>query len=110
MRVGVQAAFGAGDFHLLEQFQGTLAGGFATQAEVLAQHFFDLEAHGVAGVEGGHRVLEDHGQVLAHDVPALLALEPEHVVAVEAQAVCADDAGSVDQAHQRHHGHRLARA
>ncbi|MCY1368266.1 hypothetical protein D9M69_552360 [compost metagenome] len=110
MRVGVEAAGGAGDFHPLQQLQGALAGGLALEAHVLVQHFLDLEAHGVAGVEGGHRVLEDHGQVLAHDVPALLALEPEHVVAVEAQAVCADDAGSVDQAHQRHHGHRLARA
>ena len=43
------------------------------QAEVLAQHFLDLEAHGVAGVQGGHRVLEDHGQVLADDMPALAA-------------------------------------
>ncbi|MCY1451389.1 hypothetical protein D9M71_682550 [compost metagenome] len=72
------------------------------------EHFLDLVTDGVAGVEGGHRVLEDHGDVLADDAPPLAALELEHVAAVELHACRADLAGRVDQPHQRHHGHRLA--
>ena len=70
-----------------------------------AQHFFDLETHGVAGIERGHRVLEDHGHVLADDFPALTGAEGQHVFAVEIQRVGSDDTRMLDQAHQRHHGH-----
>ena len=81
----------------------------AGHLQVQAQHFFDLEANGVAGVERGHRVLEDHCQVLADDLPALTGAQLEHVVAVEVQRVGGHDAGVLDQAHQRHHGHGLTR-
>ncbi|MNF98099.1 hypothetical protein D3C84_809470 [compost metagenome] len=110
MRVGVEAAFGGGNLDPFEQLQGAPAGVLGRQLEVLTEDFLDLETHGVAGVEGGHRVLEDHRQVLADDAPALAALEAQHVGAVELQAGGADHAGWVDQAHQRQHGHRLARA
>jgi hypothetical protein len=108
--VSVDAAGGAGNFHPFQQLQGAGAGGLALEAEVLVQHFFDLEAHGIAGIQRGHWVLEDHCQVFADDLAALLALEREHVVTVEAEAVGTDDAGRVDQAHQRQHAHRLAGA
>ncbi|MCY1451387.1 hypothetical protein D9M71_682530 [compost metagenome] len=72
------------------------------------EHFLDLEADGVAGIERGHRVLEDHRDVLADDAPPLAAFQLEHVAPVELHARGADPAGGVDQAHQRHHGHRLA--
>ncbi len=74
-----------------------------------AQHFFDLETDGVARVQRGHRVLEDHGQVFADDLPTLTVAEREHVLAVEVQGVGSDDPRVFDQAHQRHHGHGLTR-
>ena len=80
------------------------------EAEVLAQYFLDLVTDGVAGVECGHRVLEDHGDVLAHHLAPLAAAEFEHVGAVEGERVGGDAPGGVDQAHQGHHGHGLARA
>jgi len=76
---------------------------------VQAQHFFDLEAHGVAGVQRGHGVLEDHRHVFADDLPTLTGAEGQHVLAIEGQGVGGDDTGVLDQAHQRHHGHGLAR-
>lgn len=39
-----------------------------------------------------------------------LAFELEQVVAVEIERVGSDDAGGVDQPHQRHHGHRFTGA
>ncbi|MCY1431482.1 hypothetical protein D9M71_474520 [compost metagenome] len=110
VRVGIQAAFSARDFDLFQQFQGALSSGLAGQLQVCAQHFLDLKAHRVAGVERGHRVLEDHGQVLADHLATLARAELEHVLAIETEGVGGDDAGGVDQAHQRHHGHRLAGA
>ncbi|MCY1304387.1 hypothetical protein D9M70_541370 [compost metagenome] len=110
MRVGLQALRGAGDFHPFEQLQGALAQRLAAQAEVQLEHFLDLVADGEAGVERGHRVLEDHGDVLADDAPPLAALQAQHVGAVELHGVGGDDAGGVDQAHQGHHGHGFAGA
>ncbi|MCY1299314.1 hypothetical protein D9M70_488370 [compost metagenome] len=110
VRVGVEAAGGGRDIDPLEQFGGAPARGLAAEAEVLAQHFLDLEADRVAGVERAGRILEDHGDVLADDAPPLPALEAEHVDAVEAQGIGRDPPGGVDQAHQRQHADRLAGA
>ncbi|MNT37139.1 hypothetical protein D3C72_1732600 [compost metagenome] len=110
MRVGVQATFGGGYFNFLEQFQSTLTRSLTTQAQMLAQDFFDLEADGVARVEGGHRVLKDHRHILANHLAPLPTTELEHIGAVEGEGVGGDAPWGVNQAHQRHHGHRLARA
>ncbi len=72
---------------------------------MLAQDFLDLETHGVAGVQRGHRVLENHRQVFADDAAALPGVELEQVIAVEIERVGGDDTGGIDQPHQRHHGH-----
>ena len=40
----------------------------ASMAMWTLQHFLDLEADGEAGVEARHRLLEDHGDVLADDL------------------------------------------
>ncbi len=109
VRVGVHAVRGAWDLDFFQQLDGPFARLFARHFQVQAQDFLDLETHGVAGVQRGHGVLEDHRQVLADDLPALASVEAEHVLAVEAQGVGGDDAGVIDQAHQRHHGHGFTR-
>ncbi|MNF98742.1 hypothetical protein D3C84_816130 [compost metagenome] len=108
MRVGVHTTGCTRDFNFFQQFDGTLAGRLAGHFQVQAQHFFDLEAHGVAWVQRGHRVLEDHGQVFADNLSTLAIVQLEHVLAVKAERVGGNDAGVLDQAHQRHHGHGLA--
>ncbi|MNL06292.1 hypothetical protein D3C87_1269250 [compost metagenome] len=108
MRVGVHTAGGTRDFNFFQQFDGALARSLAGHFQVQAQHFFDLETDGVARVQRGHRVLEDHRQVFADDLPTLTVAQLEHVLAVKAERVGGDDAGMLDQAHQRHHGHGLA--
>ncbi|QXN53060.1 hypothetical protein KW062_12805 [Pseudomonas fluorescens] len=64
-----------------------LRAGAAGHFQVQAQHFLDLETDGVARIQCRHRVLEDHGQVLADDLAALAVAQLEHVLAVEAQGV-----------------------
>ena len=52
------------------------------------QRLHDLEADGEAGVQAGHRLLEDHRDVLADDLaPLRAALRRQQVLAVEAQPV-----------------------
>ncbi|MNT75321.1 hypothetical protein D3C72_2142070 [compost metagenome] len=42
-------------------------------------------------------------------MPTLPVAQLEHVLAVEAERVSGNDAGMLDQAHQRHHGHGFTR-
>ena len=110
MRVGIHTAGGTRDFNFFQQLDRTFTGSLAGHFQVQAQHFFDLETHRVAWVQRGHGVLEDHRHVFADDLAALTGAEGQHVLAVEGQGVGGDDAGVLDQAHQRHHGDRFARA
>jgi hypothetical protein len=59
-------------------------------AEMEAQRLLDLEADGEAGVEAGHRLLEDHRHVLADDLAALALASGQQVAAVEGHAVGGD--------------------
>ena len=61
-------------------------------------------------VQGHHRVLEDHRDLLAPDAPPRRLVLPGEVSAPEADRSILDSAGRVDQAHQREPGHRLAGA
>ncbi|KWV90094.1 hypothetical protein PFLmoz3_00092 [Pseudomonas fluorescens] len=109
MRVGIHSAGSAWDLDLFQQLDGAFACLFAGHFQMQAQHFLDLETHGVAGVQRGHRVLEHHRQVFADNLAALAVAQLEHVLAVEVQRIGGDDAGMLDQAHQRHHGHGFTR-
>jgi hypothetical protein len=58
----------------------------AAALEVCAHRLGDLEADGEAGIERGHRLLEDHRHVLADDAGAAGGTEGEQVGAGEPQA------------------------
>ncbi len=70
----------------------------------------DLEADREAGIEAGHRLLEDHRHVLADDPAPVAGRQPQQVGAGERQAVGRDPGGPGQQPHDRQHRHALARA
>ena len=61
-------SFRFGDADQLHQFDGARPALGAVHAHVEAQHLLDLEADGEARIEAGHRLLEDHRDVLADDL------------------------------------------
>ena len=65
VRIGGEAAGRVGNADLVEQFEGAGAGGVGGQAFVNGEHFADLALDGVDRIERGHRLLEDHRDVVA---------------------------------------------
>ncbi|MNL70727.1 hypothetical protein D3C87_1957730 [compost metagenome] len=65
MRIGAEAAGGIGNAHGIEQFERALAGGGGAQAAMDRQHLADLPLDGMDRIERTHRLLEDHGNVIA---------------------------------------------
>ena len=68
-----------------------------------------MEADGETGIEARRRLLEDHGDVLADDLPALALADPEKIAAVEGHAVRRHLGRPRQQAHDCQHGDRLSR-
>ena len=71
VREGPQPLGRVGNADLRQQLDGAGAARGAVHAHVEAQHLLDLEADGEAGIEAGHRLLEDHRDVLADDLAPL---------------------------------------
>ena len=83
-RIGVKPPLGLGDTDLHQQFHSAAAQRASCEPEVLAQHFADLEAHREDRVERAHRLLEDHGDLLAaHTLHRLGGRREEIALAVE---------------------------
>ncbi len=72
--------------------------------------FHDLVADGVAGVQAGHGILENHRHFRAHQLAALFFGDAFQVALVELQLLRHHFAGKVDQAHNRQRTDRFARA
>ncbi len=73
-----------------------------------AQHLLDLEADGKARIEARHRLLEDHGNILADDLAAIGIGKPEQIDAVEQQFVGRHLRRPGQEAHGSQHGDGLA--
>ena len=98
-----------GHVDLLEQLDRALLRLRRREVVVRAQRLDDLEADGVDGVQGRHRLLEDHGDLLtAH--PAQLALVELADLAAEQLDRPCDARGRRQEAEQGHRARRLARA
>ena len=93
--------------------------------DVLVQEdgFGDLLADGTDGAEGGHRLLEDHGDLIAANIAELAVVRLELCQvddvggvgavfkrAVEANLAFNDLARGRDETHDRHGGHAFATA
>lgn len=122
VRVLPVAAFRVGDADLVQCRDGGLPGAGPGQPLVVPEHFGDLAADALERVEAGHRVLEDHGDVMSPDPPEFLLGEREQVLAVEEDLAAAVDAersrveaqhgeggGRLPTAGLPDHGERLAR-
>ena len=68
MGVLVNALLRGGDPHLCQQLQRPGTAGSFVQVRMVLQILPDLESDGVDRVEGGHRVLKDHCQIISTDV------------------------------------------
>ena len=72
-------------------------------------HHLPVNAHG--GVQGAHRLLEDHAHPPAADAPDLLAGHFQQVLAVQQHLAVGHFAGGIlEQLHDRQTGHALAAA
>ena len=111
VRVVLDALLGVGDADHVEQLDRALERLLLGVAAVDAQALAELAADAVDRVERAHGVLEHHRDVVAPDRLHLLGGHLEQGVAAVAHVAALDLAGRHgDQAHDRHDGHRLARA
>jgi len=69
MRVGLHPPLGLGDAEQLEHVDGAVEGLAAALALVEIDRLDDLVAHRVDRVERGHRLLEDHAEIVAAERP-----------------------------------------
>ena len=93
----------------VEHLDGALLGVLLAEALVDPGHLADLTADGVHRVQGGERVLEDHGDLAAADLAPLLLAHGEEVAGLPQDlALVHLDGGQ--EAEDRHRGDRLAGA
>ena len=98
-----------GDAHRVEHADGFFQCILPAHALVVHQHLGELPADPKIGVEGGHRVLEDHRDLLGADAIEFAFWQVEDLAAVIADAA----AGTTvlgQQTHQGEHGLALAGA
>ena len=114
----VHAQLGIGDSHPLEHLDGERACRLLVELLVEHDRLDDLVADGIHRAQGRHRILEDHGDVVAADGTHLSAivLEPDEIdhaalLAAEADGAAHDSATRVgQQTHHRQGGYALAGA
>src|SRR5690349_9828821 len=99
MREGGEPSLRRRDADLGQELDGAVAALLAAAAFMRRQAFHDLVADGEAGIEAGHRLLEDHGDVLADDLAPRARAEAQYVLALEGHPIGEDAAGIRDQAH-----------
>ena len=110
VRVGGYEPLRVGQVHARHHVQHLDAALGRVPVRVLAQHFVDLPAAGVHGVQRRHRLLEDHGHACRAGLPQPLRAGAQHILALQQDAT---RCGAQPRGQQPHHGlghHRLARA
>ncbi len=111
MRVVVEAARGGGNADALEHFNGVAASLEVCVTQVETSDFGELPADGEKRIEGGHRILKDHGDAIAADVGELALGEREQIAAFENGAAAGDFARRLrDQAENGEAGDAFAGA
>ncbi len=110
MRIGPDDLRRIWQAHSLQHLQGPLASDPPRHRLVLANHQLDLLPHGEDRIEGGSRILEDHGDARPTDVPHLLLAQRQNIPTIEGDPAIYDLTRGWDQAEEREAGHRLAAA
>ena len=111
MGVAVEALLRIGNLDQAQHLDGSLARPAGTEAFMDADGFGDLEADGLDRIERGHRLLEDHGDLVAAHRPHGGFAELEQIAPFE-QDFATDDAGELrwQQPQQRQGGDAFAAA
>src|SRR5262245_45528512 len=91
MRIAVSALFRLRDRHAVQHVDGLLHGFALAHALMHADRLSDLMTYGKQWVQGGHRFLEDHGDLVAADLLHLPLIEVQQIAALEADGT-ADNA------------------
>src|SRR5450759_2291991 len=107
VRILGYALFRFRDSYLLEHRDRRGERGSHIGAAVDLQRFSHLPARAVDGVEGGHRVLEDHRHLGAPDFFHLILGEPGQLAALEPDRSAVDPARAGQKPHDRERCHRL---
>ena len=81
--VGILVIAGPGDAHHLQHIAGLSPALLLAALFMLVDDLRDLIAHGVDRVQAGHRVLENHRDLAAADLPQTGGLGLEHILALE---------------------------
>ena len=111
MRIGLEPSLGVVDADFLEQIEHARARLLVRHPAVNLQHLAHLLFDRVQRIERGHRLLEDHRDLVAPDVAERARIEGQEVHAVEADTARRMRRGGVGQEPQdRQRRHRLARA
>ena len=109
MRIVLGAPRRLRDAHELEHLDRSCRRLIRSDALVGAHRLGDLVADGVHRVQRGHRLLEDHRDLVAADALHLALFQACEVAPVEDDlALVGDVAGIVHQPHHRKRGHGLA--
>ena len=90
VRVVAEAPLGVGDADELEQLLRALAGCALAHRAVQADRVDELRADGERGVQAGHRVLEDHRDLVAAHLAHLVERERQQVAPVEHHRAAGD--------------------
>ena len=110
VRKGIEPRRRGGNADLLQQLDGAAAALRARAALMHRQRLHDLVADAEGRVEAGHRLLEDHRDVLADDLAPLAVRQGQEVDAGEAHDIRRHLARPGDEAHDGEHGDALAGA
>src|SRR5262249_25477386 len=111
VRIFLHAPLGVRDVHDLQHLDGLVHGVTAAQPLVQPDRLGDLLADREDGVQRGHRLLEDHRDLFAADLPHLRGGQAEEVLAVVDDLALHDAAGRLrDEPHDAERGDRLAGA
>ena len=101
MRVNVEPRRRIGNAHQVQQVDGPLTASLLIAALMNFDRFHNLVADGIARIEAGHRILEDHRHFRPHQLTPLFFRDALQVAAIELQFVRHHPAGIVNQAHNR---------
>ena len=111
MRIAVEPALGIVDADLIEQIEHALARGAIGKPTVDLQHLADLPLDRVQRIERGHRLLEDHRDLVAADLAERRWRKREQVLALEQdRSGWVRRRGVGEETEDRERRHRLARA
>src|ERR671936_2178153 len=108
MRVVLDAPLGGRDPNQAEQVDGTRHGLTIRDVQVLADRLRDLLAASEDRVERGHRLLEDHRDVVATDLTHLVLGQLQYVTAGEVDAARDSAAVARQETHDAERSHRLS--